>query len=260
MIQASQQSSSSAENQAGQDFCSVHKNAKKFHCKNCSIAVCEDCWNQSHIDHSVVPWKSVLKELTARTSDSWKLVELYQNNYTRLVKNSLGLNEEVVHSIEKVDELKGLNNKTQNAQNFQSFHSLQETSLKELNEQKKVVDHIISSISDLSTSSKIVQNSLNKAIDAFTQSKQMGSSQKTSSSALTEKATALGVKKWDLRDFCKNNATAVSFALYQAQFSSQTQEVFAESETTISVLKVKGDSIRKNRSLPFHGIEGNLSS
>ena len=256
LLQASQQSSSNAENQASQDLCSVHKNAKKFYCKNCSVAVCEDCWNRSHLDHSVVPLKSVLKELITTSSDSWKFVEQYQNNYKSLVSSSVDLNEEIVSTIQRLEKLTELKNKTQNAQNVQIFHSLQEKSLEELNEQKKVVENIKSNISKLSNSCTAVENSLNKAIDTFSQSKTSGSSKKQSGSALTRKTATLGVKSWQLRDIRKGSATTGTFEIYRSQFYSQTQEVLAKSRNAISVLKVQGETITEDRKLPFQGVEG----
>ena len=220
------------------------------------MAVCEDCWNRSHLDHSVVPLKSVLKELITTSSDSWKFVEQYQNNYKSLVSSSVDLNEEIVSTIQRLEKLTELKNKTQNAQNVQIFHSLQEKSLEELNEQKKVVENIKSNISKLSNSCTAVENSLNKAIDTFSQSKTSGSSKKQSGSALTRKTATLGVKSWQLRDIRKGSATTGTFEIYRSQFYSQTQEVLAKSRNAISVLKVQGETITEDRKLPFQGVEG----
>ncbi|XP_063727888.1 tripartite motif-containing protein 2-like isoform X2 [Symsagittifera roscoffensis] len=254
-IEASQQSTSCADNQAGQDVCSVHKKAKKVYCNNCSISICEDCWNQSHLEHFVVPINSLLKDSTTASNESWKQVEQYQNNYKRLVTNSVDLNEEIVSTMEIIEKLTELKNKMQNAQNVQNFHTFEKKSLEELNEQKKVVDHIKSGISEMSNSCTAVENSLNKAIDTFSQSKITGSSQFTR--ALTGKATAIGVETWQLRDIRKGSATTFKFSIQQSKFSSQTQEVFALDDASdgILVLKVQGESIAMDRRmrLSFRG-------
>ena len=168
-MQALQQSTASAvpDNQAGQDVCSVHKKAKRVYCKNCSTAICEDCWSQSHVEHHVVPINSVLKDLTTASNESWKQVEQYQNNYNRLVTTSVDVNEEIVSHIEKLEKLTELKHKMQNAQNVGNFHAFEKKSLQELNEQKKKVEHMKLGISELSNSCTVLENSLNKAIDTF---------------------------------------------------------------------------------------------
>ena len=254
-FQASQQSTSSAvlDNQAGQHVCSAHKKAKKVYCKNCSTAICKDCWNQSHLEHHVVPINSVLKDLTTSLNESWKQVEQYQNDYKRLVTNSVDLNEEIVSTIEKLEKLTELKHKMQNAQNVQNFHAFEKKSLQELNEQKKKVDHMKLSIAELSNSCTAVENSLNKAIDTFSQSKNTGSSQLTASSTtLTRKARTIGAKTWQLRDFRKGSAnTGILENIGRSQFCSQTQEIFAlrKSADIVVVFKVQGESITMDRKL-----------
>ena len=189
--------------------------------------------------------------MTAASKELWKHVEQYQNNYKRLVTNSVDLNEEIVSTIQKLEKLTELKNKMQNAQNVQNFHSLQEKSLEELNEQKKVVENIKANISELSNSCTAVENSLNKAIDTFSQSKTSGSSKKQSGSALTRKTATLGVKSWQLRDIRKGSATTGAFGINYSLFYSQTQEVLAQSRNAISVLKVQGETITEDRKLPL---------
>ena len=194
--------------------------------------------------------------MTAASKELWKHVEQYQNNYKRFVANSVDLNEEIVSTIQKLEKLTELKNKMQNAQNVQNFHSLQEKSLEELNEQKKVVENIKANISELSNSCTAVENSLNKAIDTFSQSKTSGSSKKQSGSALTRKTATLGVKSWQLRDIRKGSATTGTFVINCPQFYSQTQEIFGYCYNTkkmlvLMVLKVQGESITMDRELPF---------
>ena len=172
--------------------------------------------------------------------------------------NSIDLSEEIVSAIEKLEKLTKLKNKMQNAQNFQSFHTTKEKSLEELTEQKKVVEHIKSSISELSNSCTAVENSLNKATDTFSQSKNTASSRlAANSTALTGTAAAIGDETWQLRDICKGRATARTFPIYQPQFSLQTQEVFVLSGKTILVVKVQGESITMDRKLSIQGAQGN---
>ena len=173
--------------------------------------------------------------------------------------NSVDLNEEIVSTMEIIEKLTELKNKMQNAQNVQNFHTFEKKSLEELNEQKKVVDHIKSGISEMSNSCTAVENSLNKAIDTFSQSKITGSSQFTR--ALTGKVTAIGVETWQLRDIRKGSATTFKFSIQLSKFSSQTQEVFAldDASDRILVLKVQGESIAMDRRmrLSFRGARGN---
>ena len=147
----------------------------------------------------------------------------------------------------------------QNAQNLQSFYTIEKKSLEELKEQKKVVDHIKSSVSELSNSCFAVENSLNKAIETFSQSKNTGNSQLTASSTVfTGTATTIGVETWQLRDICKSCATTGKFRIYQTQFSLQTQEVFASSgDDKVLVFKVQEESITRDRKLSIQGAQGN---
>ena len=194
----------------------------------------------------------MLKDLTTASNESWKQVEQYQNNYKRLVTNSVDLNEEIVSNIEKLEKLTELKHKMQNAQNVGNFHAFEKKSLQELNEQKKKFEHMKLSISELSNSCTAVENSLNKAIDSFSQCKNTGKSQLTaSSSALTRKARTIGAKTWQLKDIRKGSATTgTSECLDCPQFCSQTQEVFAyDSSGTVVVSKVQGESITMERKL-----------
>ena len=262
-FQASQQSTSSAvlDNQAGQEVCSVHKKAKKFYCKSCSTAICEDCWNQSHLEHHVVPISSVLKDLTTASNESWKHVEQYQNDYKRLVTKSVDLNEKIVSTFEKLEKLTELKNKMQNAQNVLNFHAFEKKSLQELNEQKEKVEHMKLSISELYNSCTAVENSLKKAIASFSQCKSTGSSQlRASSSALTRKARTIGAERWQLRDIRKGSATTLEY-IRNPQFCSQTQEVFAfgSSADTVLVFKVQGESITMDRKLSVQSYMGKFN-
>ena len=194
--------------------------------------------------------------MTAASKELWKHVEQYQNNYKRLVTNSVDLNEEIASTIQKLENLTELKNKMQSAQNVQNFHSLQEKSLEELNEQKKVVENIKANISELSNSCTAVENSLNKAIDTFSQKKISGSSKKQSGSALTRKTAIFGVKSWQLRDIRKGSATTGTFQIIDSHFYSQTQEVFGRYADKLLVLKVQGESITMDRELSFQGVGG----